>query len=262
MANQETRAKLLDLLPYGLIVTKQWLLAQGLPRHRIDNWLKSGQLLALYGGVYQRPDTHLSWQGLVCSLQRMGVECTVGGVSALALHGLAHYVPLGSQSRVHLYYRGKMPAWLNKLLPDTEFTLHSALKLADYSAMTETTTWGEHHADLRFSTPELACLELLMGVPNTMSFEHADQLMQGFTTLSPRRLRKLLAQTNHVKVKRLFFWFAKRHQHPWADHLSPDDFDLGRGKRLVAKGGVLDKQFHITIPKTMAGGSFYGSEYG
>lgn len=255
---KETRAKLLDLLPYGLVATKKWLMAQGLPLHNIDNLVKSGQLVSLYAGVYKRPDTHLTWQGLVCSLQRMEVDCTVGGVSALELHGFAHYLPLGRKTTVHLYSHGKIPAWINKLLPDTKFTLHTALKLSGDTSMTDTITWGDHQHPLTLSTPELASLELLIDVPNTMSFEYVDQLMQGLTTLSPRRLQKLLEQVEHVKVKRLFFWYAKRHHHPWATKLMPDDFNLGRGKRVVAKQGMLDKQFQITVPKTMAEEQIHG----
>jgi len=124
--------------------------------------------------------------------------------------------------------------------------------------MINTMGWGDKKIPLAFSSPELACLELLKDVPKTVSFEHADQLMQGLTTLSPRRLHKLLSQVNHVKVKRLFCWFAQRQNHAWYAKLDPNDFNLGRGKRLVAKDGMLDTQFQITIPKTMAKGLKHG----
>jgi hypothetical protein len=251
---KQNRTKIMDLVPHGLIVTSQWLLAQGIQRHSLDNYIKSGLLVAMHAGVYKRPDTQLSWQGLVCSLQRMGFGCTVGGLSALELNGLAHYLPLGEQTAIHLYSPTKMPKWLNKLLPDTQFVCHKTFNSSYSDTMFNSLNWSDHEFTLTFSTAELASLELLVDVPNTMSFEHADQLIEGLTTLSPRRLRKLLTQINHVKVKRLFFWFAQRHKHQWAAKVSPDEFDLGSGKRLIAKGGCLNKQFQITIPKAMAGG--------
>lgn len=54
------------------------------------------------------------------------------------------------------------------------------------------------------SSPERAYLEVLVDVPKTVSFEHADQLLQGVTTLSPRRMEHLLRNCANVKVRRLF----------------------------------------------------------
>ena len=39
--------------------------------------------------------------------------------------------------------------------------------------------------------------------------------MEGLRNLSPRRLQALLSDCKSVKVKRLFFWFAERHNHAW-----------------------------------------------
>jgi hypothetical protein len=103
------------------------------------------------------------------------------------------------------------------------------------------------------SSPEKACLEMLMDVPNTVSFEHADELMQGLTSLSPRKLEVLLNACRHVKVKRLFFWFADRQGYNWLKKLDYQNFDLGKGKRVVAKGGKLDKKYQITVPEYLHG---------
>jgi hypothetical protein len=40
-------------------------------------------------------------------------------------------------------------------------------------------------------------------------------------------------------VKRLFLWFAERHEHAWLKKLDRKDVDLGQGKRMLAKGGKL-----------------------
>jgi hypothetical protein len=73
------------------------------------------------------------------------------------------------------------------------------------------------------------------------------------TNFSPRRLQKLLADCKSVKVKRLFFFFAERHRHAWLKKLNKQDFDLGKGKRMLVKGGKLDRTHQITVPEDLSG---------
>ncbi|UWU78308.1 type IV toxin-antitoxin system AbiEi family antitoxin domain-containing protein [Bradyrhizobium huanghuaihaiense] len=56
--------------------------------------------------------------------------------------------------------------------------------------------------------------------PKHESFHQADMLMQRLANLSPRRLQKLLTECRSVKVKRLFFFFADRHQPAWLSFIS------------------------------------------
>ncbi|HEX9512677.1 MAG TPA: type IV toxin-antitoxin system AbiEi family antitoxin domain-containing protein [Puia sp.] len=111
--------------------------------------------------------------------------------------------------------------------------------------------WKEGKGDLILSSPERALLEILTGVPNEISFEHANQLMQGMTNLSPHVLKALLEQCKNVKVRRLFFWLAERHHHSWLEKLQPEKIEMGAGKRMLAEGGKLDKKYNITIPKSL-----------
>ena len=103
------------------------------------------------------------------------------------------------------------------------------------------------------AAPEQAYLEVLADVPDRVSFEHADQLMQGLTSLSPRRLDVLLKGCRHIKVKRLFFFFATRYDYGWLKHLDRKAYDLGSGKRVVARGGKLDGDYLITVPEAFHG---------
>jgi hypothetical protein len=92
--------------------------------------------------------------------------------------------------------------------------------------------------------PERAYLEVLQDVPEAISFEHAEQLLQGMTTLSPRVMERLLRKCTHVKVRRLFYWMAERHSYAWLKKLPPaetlDELGLGSGNRMLVKGGRLD----------------------
>ena len=62
--NAKRREELLDLVPYGLVATRRWLLRAGMSRSALDNQIKSGQLLSVRPGVYVRPGTRLVWQGV------------------------------------------------------------------------------------------------------------------------------------------------------------------------------------------------------
>ncbi|NBL01179.1 MAG: hypothetical protein EOM50_24955, partial [Erysipelotrichia bacterium] len=73
------------------------------------------------------------------------------------------------------------------------------------------------------------------------------------TSLRPKLVNALLLQCTQIKAKRLFMWFAKRHKHAWVHELDTHTIDLGSGKRMIVKGGALDKEYKITVPKEMSG---------
>ncbi len=78
--------------------------------------------------------------------------------------------------------------------------------------------------------------------------------MEGLRSLSPKRVQKLLVDCRSVKVKRLFLWFAERHNHAWFKRIDRDTIDLGRGKRMLVRGGKLDPTYLITVPESLDGG--------
>jgi len=78
-------------------------------------------------------------------------------------------------------------------------------------------------------------------------------LMEGLANLSPRRMQKLLVGCRSVKVKRLFFFFADRHQHRWLKQLDKSKVDLGSGKRMLVRGGKFDRTYQITVPEDLHG---------
>ena len=254
------------LLPYGMLATKKWLAEQGLSTHAIDNAVKKETLLLLATGVYSQYSRSVSWEGVVASMQRMDkaedaavLPAVVGGLSALSLSGLSQYLSLGNTPRIHLYAAGKLPTWLARLSLPVEFEGHSSSKLWPVSVLADKSFIKEHEWEAElppvyFSCPEKAILELLVDLPDGVTFEHADELMQGLVNLSPRKLDTLLKVCKSVKAKRIFFWLAKRQSYPWFSKLSVEDYDLGAGKRVVAKGGKLDSDYLITVPSHMAEG--------
>lgn len=246
-----------ELLPLGMMATRRWLIAQGVSRHALDNAVKSGVFESLAPGVVSRSGIALSWQGLASSLNRMSATPVyVGGLAALELGGLAHFVK--QRQRVTLFAAVAAPTWLQKLEIGVQlgWQKYSTLwpdDLWQQPALLREVSWFDGLPGYLQATPEQAYLEVLLGVQGASSFEHADLLMEGLRTLSPRRLDVLLHHCKSIKVKRLFFFFARRHQHDWYQKLSQEHYDLGSGKRQIIKGGKLNKDLLITVPEHFHG---------
>lgn len=275
---QEKLNSLQRSLPEGLIVDAAWLERHGYSRALRKKYVARGWLDQVVRGVYRRPapkmpedagQEGLRWQAVVLSLQTLlGRPYTVGGRTALELQGFAHYLSRRHRE-IHLYGTGKPPGWLSKLRLEDQFVLHNADRLFKSNSRrprgskSGTRTgkdslqsgymrqpWGQWEWPLTLSSPERAVFELLDEVPQRETFHQADTLMEGLRNLSPRRLHTLLLACRSVKVKRLFLWFAERHQHAWLKKLDRKDVDLGHGKRMLVKGGKLDPKFHITVPES------------
>jgi hypothetical protein len=217
--------------------------------------------------VYRRKRGSLSWQQAVVSLQTLlDNNLVVGGRTALELQGFAHYLAHEIKT-VHLHGPKRPPNWLGKLPLNVEFSFHNSGRLYDhpsakppcgtaepYSALglpadLVASSWGQWGWTLVLSSPERALLELLDELPDRETFHQVDKIVEGLPSLSPRRLEKLLLDCRNVKVKRLFFLFADRHQHAWLKHISRKDVDLGNGKRMLVRGGRLNTRYQITVPE-------------
>ncbi|MEE9445739.1 MAG: type IV toxin-antitoxin system AbiEi family antitoxin domain-containing protein [Cocleimonas sp.] len=250
-----TNQQLDQLLPHGMIATKKLLLSQGMALHTIDNALKSKKIQALTSGVYARVGIPVSWWDIVYSLQQTSEQSIyVGGLTAIELQGFAHYLPLSTDYTVHLYSQNKPPAWLWKVDCGTIFKWHGTKSLwnKEHSTNLKSYTLGVN-VPVTLSTPERAILELLTSVPKSISFDHANEVIQGMTSLSPKKLNDLLLQCKSIKVKRLFLWLAERQNYAWFKKLEVENLNLGSGKRVIAKGGKLDKEYQITVPNNLYG---------
>ena len=258
-------------LPEGLLVDAAWLEAHGYSRSLRSQYVAAGWLEQPTRGVFRRPRGSLSWEQVVISLQAvLHLSVSVGGRTALELQGYAHYLSQSPQV-VQLFSDKKLPGWVSKLQTGQNFEFHNRTRFLpkidqqidklslsahalDESDNTQPgalriTRWGQWDWPLVISTPERAILELLDELPNKETFHLADVMMEGLVNVSPRRMQQLLEAATSIKVKRLFFFFADRHRHRWLDHVVRDKIDLGKGKRMIFKGGKLDPKYHITVPE-------------
>lgn len=248
-----TRSKINQLLtawPKGTVAPSTWLATRGVPRQLADTYCKRGWLRRLARGAYARADDReIRWTGAVWTLQRL-LHMTVhpGGKTALELQGDAHFLPLGG-GRVMLFGEPgeRLPAWFRthdwgvKILYVTTNLFPAGSDLG----FTELT---DRDLALRVSARERALLELLHHVPEKESFEEARLLMEAQTTLRPSVLQPLLEACNSVKVKRLFLSLAETANHAWLGRLNLTRIDLGKGKRVLVKGGRLDAKYQIVLP--------------
>jgi hypothetical protein len=259
--------QLQTLLPAGLLVDAAWLGHRGYYSSLVSKYVTSGWLEQPTRGAYRRAGTSPGegddWASVVLSLQRLRPPLPLlGGRTALELLGYGHYLSPTGPQELHLYGRDAPPLWAKRLLGD-RLVFHKA-RLFTEDPVLGPTARLDHDSDhirrpdregvvglLSVSTAERAFLELLDAVPQAASFHEADKLVEGLTTLSPRRMSHLLATCRSVKVKRLALWFADRHQLPWARHLERQAIDLGTGNRVLVPGGRLDRTYKITVPREM-----------
>lgn len=251
----------MQIVSEGLVVSRKWLLAKGITEHGIDNLVKAHQLDIVIRGVYKSPFIKVSWQSIVYSLQKIfNRNVVIGGISALEMEGFAHYLQLSRHKQIHLYTDEPLPAWINELSRDFSFTTHMQSSLQSRAhtqnefanilrANTVSFPWREEMPQLVISNPERAILELVADVPDKISFEHAEQILQGMTSLSPSKLQDLLMVCDNIRIRRLFLWMAERQNHPWFKKLSLESISLGSGNRVLVKGGILNKKYKITVPQ-------------
>jgi hypothetical protein len=258
-------------LPEGLLVDAAWLRDHDYTRQLWHHYATTGLLEQLAPRVFRRPRGPLTWEQVVISLQaQLRQPLVVGGRTALELQGYAHYLS-HEVKEVHLYGPKRPPGWLNEIRTDTRFVYHNDRKLFRKEAVTGSLPgldwkpeanhavqdgltilpWGQWNWPLTVSSTERAILELLDELPKHESFHQADVMMEGLATLRPGRLQKLLKDCRSVKVKRLFFFFADRHPHAWLKRLDKRAVGLGHGKRMLVKGGKLNKTYQITVPEEM-----------
>lgn len=262
---QQRLKPLLNKVPPGLLVDTPWLKGQGIDAKSIHNYVARGWLERVMRGVYRRPlpegvqaKSAVPWDSALLSLQWiMKYDVHLGGVSALDLAGHAHYLHLGGTPRVHLY--GDVPSWLKRLPSDAQMVVHRRTLFGDDKSGiidTDRDTRESSQAvnvwrwSLRASSPERATLEALDELTDEASFEALDKIFESLTTLRPKQLMALLTACQSVKVRRLFFVFADRHQHAWRKHLSTDKVDFGSGPRALVEGGKLHPTYRIYVPKS------------
>ena len=260
---------LLNKVPPGFMVDASWLKSQGIDPKSIHNYVVYGWLDRVIRGVYRRTlpegvheNSNTAWQVALLSLQRiMNYAVHLGGESALQLAGFSHYLFLGHEPQAHVY--GDVPPWFKRIPTDTKIVVHHrSLFGDDLTGIIDSARDFQHESseeDLRpainvwrwpisASSPERAILEALDELPKNASFHYLDMIFEGLVSLRPEQLTTLLSVCRSVKVRRLFFVFADRHQHAWRKYINTSKIDFGSGPRALVEGGKLHPTYKIYVP--------------
>ena len=236
--------------PSNTVITTGWLKSKGIYRQLVDIYQKSGWIERIGPGAYKRKGDNLTWEGGVYALQSLqNLDIHVGGKTSLELQGKGHYLRLGKRKKVILWKKPevRVPSWFINYDWNADIQIRSVTLFAMDSGTISPKTVDS--ITVKMSSAERAILEYLHDIPKYEGIDEANYIMEGLTTLRPSVLQKLLENCQSVKVTRLFMYLAEYHNHRWLRKLDPTSFNLGKGKRVIVKGGKLDKKYLITVPE-------------
>lgn len=245
---KETKLKLLyQLLPEGVVVPSSWLISNGYSSQLIYKYVQSGWLEKINRGVYVRPASNITWQGVTIGIQLLcELPLYVGGITALNIQGYAHYLPIGEEKSITMNGKHNIPSWV-KQINDYSFKAHKKPFFGELGLKKHPSSI--RNLELTISSPERAILELLYLISDKgISFQFAAEIFEGMSTLSPRLLNELLLNCDSMKVKKIFLFFANYYNFSWFKYIDKN-ITLGSGKLQIVKEGVYNKKYMLTVPK-------------
>ncbi len=236
----------------GSIAVSSWLNEQGVYQQLVHEYEKNGWIQRIGRGAYIRAGDSVEWGSALHTIQnQLSLPVHVSAKSALQLQGYAHFLQMGGNPAIWLFGLPgtRLPGWFEQYNWGVDF-FYITTNLFLGKKETGLTQKEQRGFSVNISSPERAIMEVLYLVPKQESFEEANLLMEGLSTLRPSLLQELLEQCNSVKVKRLFLYLAEKSGHSWINRLNIDGVNLGKGKRVIVKGGVFNSKYGITVPES------------
>ncbi|HET9865327.1 MAG TPA: type IV toxin-antitoxin system AbiEi family antitoxin domain-containing protein [Steroidobacteraceae bacterium] len=223
-------------LPMGTPVTSRQLADLGVSADLAVSYVRSGWLQRLARGVFSRAgDTPLLGPSLLI-LQDQIPGLHVGGKTALAWHGIQHFVDARPKLTLYGWENRPLPEWFTRHFPSTfrrkrlfKETLRKPLHM---------TTVPRKAGPASVSATERAFLELLSEVGVRQSLEDVRLLARGLDTLRSDVLGDLLKKCTNVKTVRLCLTFGKEFSHPWYSKLNLKTLPRGSASTWVARSST------------------------
>jgi hypothetical protein len=243
--------KLLEKHIPGTVSLASWLEGLGISRDLQGYYRRSGWLNSIGTGAFIRPNDTVGWEGGLYALQiQAELPVHVGALTALSMHGLAHYLRL-NEEKIFLFSPPKtiLPTWFRN--HNWQHPIHHT-KTSILPNKTGLIAYEEKIFTIAISVPERAMLECLYLAPDNLDLMECYQVMEGLANLRPKLVQVLLEKCSSVKVKRLFLYMADKAGHQWLPFVDRSKIDLGKGDRKIANGGMYISGFHISIPKELA----------
>lgn len=250
---QENRSKLNQLFNkynQNAVLTATDLHAKGFNYDLIHKYKVSNWLTQIDRGAYIFTGKDVDWKGALYSLQnQLQLPVYVGGKTVLQMKGFSHYL-VNNLKQIYLFgcQGTKLPHWFNYFKSRFEIVF-TTTNLFPKNLINSFSTYNLQDLSIKISSPERAAFELAYHIPQKISFKEALLIFENLTTFRPQLVQELLETCSSIKVKRLFLFMAGKNQLPWLNKLNLKKLNLGKGKRMVEKNGILDKKYNITVPR-------------
>ena len=251
--NTKIKSNLNQLLTHwhrGAVYVQTYLSQLGYYHDLIKSYRRNGWLDSIGTGAFKLAGDHVDWFGGLYALQQqLKLPVHIGGRTALELKGFSHYGRTGLE-KCFLYAPSgtRLPKWF--LQYDWGVGIHyKATNLFPPTLTASFSSYTHKELTVKISAPERAAMEMLYYVPSDQGFDEAIKIMESLMSLRPKIVQTLLENCRQIKVKRLFLYIADKLDLPWLKNLDMNRIDTGKGKRVVAVNGALDKKYLITVPK-------------
>jgi hypothetical protein len=250
--------QLLKKWPKGTLAVLSWMKNQGISRQLANTYCQSHWLSRIDNGVYKQSSDSVDWTGALYTLQKeLGLKIHAGAKTSLEMMGMSHYLPLGGISTLLFVSPNtkKIPRWFKRHFNDDIILFFPKALFTEWDIGLQEKDLGNY--SILISSPERAIIECLYLVPQKLSLEHATELMEKLRTLRPQLIQTLLENCCSIKVKRVFLYLAETQQHPWFVRIDTSKIDLGKGKRVIGKGGKYVAKYRISLPEINRHEGFY-----
>ena len=215
------------LLPAGHPVTLAHLKTLGVSEDLAAYYARSGWLTRVAQGLYARPgplDLHASLN----ILEARFLGCHVGGRTALAWHGIQHFIRPESPLELFGWDSAHLPDWFAKHFA----AVYRRKRLFEESpeSLVSVGGFGDAETAPMTSDPERGLLEMLSEVGTRQSLAEARAIMESAYGMREEVLLTLLGRCTSVKTVRLSLLLSKDLNLPFADALFAADLPTkGKG---------------------------------
>ena len=248
--NKNNLNRLLRQWQRGAVYAQIYLSQLGYYHDLVKSYRRNGWLDSIGTGAFKLAGDRVDWFGGLYALQQqLQLPVHAGGRTALELKGFSHYGRTGVE-KCFLFAPGgtRLPKWFRPF--EWGVDIHfKATNLFPPGLAESFSSYTHKELSVKISAPERAAMEMLYYVPSDQGFDEAVRIMESLMSLRPKMVQKLLEHCRQIKVKRLFLYLADKLHLPWFEGLDLGRIDTGKGKRVIAANGILDKKYLITVPR-------------
>ena len=233
----------------GEVHSSSWFQKHKITSSLIHRYQSNGLIRGLGGGAYIKAKDSLDWQSAVFTAQNeLSLPIHIGGQSVFYLTGFGQFLKFGKKQTVLIVIREKLriPIWLKKNDWGVKFQFKTSNLFDDELGLE---VFKRSNFLIKIASRERAIMEMIDNLDLSESFESLEQYFERLTNIRTGLIQTLLESCNSIKVKRTFLFMATRLELPIIKKLNTNKINLGRGKRMIVKNGILDKTFNITVPK-------------